>query len=276
MNSDGCISFYLAEGKIRGHFCKINCSIKNALENHLYPKKIQQMLAEMVVISQCFIANLKNDCRGTLQLNGTKQIKTVVVDTYSSGTFRCCATFDDNNLKVFSNLEKLDFCELIGKDGKFIFTVEFEKQRYQTIIPFECMTLEKCFQYYFDQSEQIPTKMLCQSNAVGADVQAAALVLQRLPMDAAEFDDCNEIWDSVKLFLETIKANEMLLTKKSMIEFVKLIFNEFNPIVSRETSINFECSCSKEKFLKTMNAMQIVEKGLTVSCHFCGKEYYIE
>lgn len=276
MNLDGCISFYLAEGKIRGHFCKINCSIKNALENHQYPKKIQQMLAEMVVISQCFIANLKNDCRGTLQINGTKQIKTAVVDTYSSGTFRCCATFDDDNLEVFSGLEGRDFYELIGKDAKFVFTVEFDKQRYQTIIPFEHSTLEKCFQYYFDQSEQIPTKILCQSNVTGDDIQAAALVLQRLPMDTAEFDDPSEIWDSVKLFLETIKTDEMLLTKKSMIEFVKLIFNEFNPIVSRETSINFECSCSKEKFLQTMNAMQIAENGLTISCHFCGKEYCIE
>lgn len=277
VNSDSCVSFYLMEGKIKGHFCRASDSIENALRNHSYPSKINQILAEMAVVSQCFVANVKSDFRAIMQLTGKMPIKTTIVDLHKRGFFRCCATFADpilSNEKYYS----LALPELFGSERCLLFSMDFDQQRYQTVIPLKGSTLQDCFQYYFDQSDQIPSIVLCTSDAFGNEVKAAALILQKMPEEQNHYLNCtsdDDSWEIVKLFAQTIKSSELLDFTIPMSNFIRLLFAEFNSIVSRETAIKFKCSCSAEKIKETLTSLSI-KGGLDVLCEFCAKKYYID
>ena len=275
--TDCCITFYLENISVRGHFCRVDKSITKALSRHNYPQRINELLAEMVAVSSCFIADVKPDCHATMQLTGDGMVKLAVVDLQNGNNFRCCATFDNEKNSDMRNLFSMP--ELFGENRKLVFTIDFESQRYQTIISLNHSTLLECFQHYFDKSEQLESFVLAKSSTDKCLTSSAALILQRIP---AKFDEIahvneNDNWNEIKLLTSTIKPSELLSTGPQMKKLIDLVYHDLSPIVSRETEKKFNCNCSYEKISKILQQLdthtsQINHKP-TIKCEYCGEEY---
>ena len=276
MNTDKCLSFYLNNGTLKGHFCRLAHSTAEALKNHTYPKKINKILAEMTAISQCFTMDIKSDTQATMQLTGTSPVKLALVNSINCESFRCCATLDSASE---ADLEELSVPQLFGQKGMLVFTIDFESQHYQTIIELSASNLQECFQHYFIQSQQIPTIVMLCSSAEENNISSAALILQRIPAtcdtDSAEE---NDVWLEASCLASTVKHNELLNSDLPMEKFIHLVFGSLTPIVSRETHLTFKCSCNHEKIVSIVKNLEDQNPGkeIVVICEYCNKKYAID
>ncbi len=271
--TDSCISFYLQNAAIRGQFCRISKSITSALVNHSYPNSINRLLAEMTAVSHCLAMNAKSEYQAVMQLTGTAPVRAALVDLHDNGLFRCCASFADKLSSKEVNYSTVP--EFFGNNAKLLFNMDIKDQRYQTLISLQHSKLEECFQDYFDQSEQIPSLVMIASKSSATAVEAASLILHRIP-DLTNSNEENDNWDAAKIFTQTIKTDELMDLNKDMEKLINLVYNEFSPIVSRETTINFQCKCSEKKFKETLFQLGISENSLEVICEYCNKKYNID
>ncbi len=278
MQSDQCMSFYLSNGLVKGHFCRLSTSITNALENHNYSNKIKSLLAEMAAISQCFTMDIKTDSQTTMQITGTSPVKLALVNSLNCESFRCCATI---NQQASKNIDQLSLPQVFGQDGKLIFTIDFANQYYQTIVELNASSLQECFQHYFIQSQQIPTIVMVCSTVEDKKIESAALILQKMPsISKTHIEEENQTWHEAACFASTIKPQELIDTKSSLKNFISLVFNDLNPVVSRETSLSFCCTCNNKKIvdiLKNFGDQDLnEEKIFEVVCEYCNKKYTID
>lgn len=277
VQSDKCISFYLENGLIKGHFCRLSQSITDALKNHQYPKEIKVLLAEMAAMSQCFTMDIKSGSCATMQLMGTEPVKLALANSLDSTSFRCCATFSEEGASDFSNLS---LPQLFGQQGKLVFTVDFENQHYQTIIELNAKNLQGCFQHYFSQSQQIQTIVLICSHVDDNSAESAAFLLQRMPNTSNSLpDEAQELWHEVSCFTATIKPHELLSTGPAMDKLLNLVFRDLSPVVSRETNLSFRCTCSKGKILNIMRNFAAEDNSAEkheIICEYCNQKYIVD
>jgi molecular chaperone Hsp33 len=184
-----------------------------------------------------------------------------------------------------------DVKELSG-DGNLTVTIENEdlSQRYQGIVPLDCQELAGCLQGYFENSEQLPTRLWLSADASGV----SGLLLQRLPddsvagrsasgdrspMDPAEIEDA---WNRVQLLAETLKPAELRgLTDQ---EILHRLFAEDDVRLFDQTPVFFRCRCSRERvegMLRSLGAEEIksvlAERGsVEVRCDFCNRAYQFD
>jgi molecular chaperone Hsp33 len=276
MNTDKCLSFYLNNGTLKGHFCRLTHSTTEALKNHSYPKKINKLLAEMTAISQCFTMDIKSDTQATMQLTGTSPVKLALVNSINCESFRCCATLDSASEP---DLEELSVPQLFGQKGMLVFTIDFENQHYQTIIELSASNLQECFQHYFIQSQQIPTIVMLCSAAEEKNISSAALILQRIPTTRdTDIAEENDVWLEASCLASTVKHGELLNSDLPMEKFIHLVFGSLTPIVSRETHLTFKCTCNHEKIVSIVKNFDSQNPGkeIVVICEYCNKKYAID
>ncbi len=279
MQSDKCLSFYLSDGSVKGHFCRLSESITNAIQDHEYPRKVNMLLAEMAAVSQCFTMDIKSESHTTMQLTGTSPVKLALVNSTDCQFFRCCATMDSESSIDVSSLDELSIPQLFGQKGKLVFTIDFDSQYYQTIVELNASTLQECFQHYFIQSQQIPTIVMLCSLITDNKIESAALVLQKMPsVSQAEIEETTDIWHEISCFAATIKDHELLSSGPSMERLLELVFGDLTHIVSRETNLAFQCSCSAEKILGILKNLDSEndDENIEVVCEYCNKKYVLD
>ena len=281
-SSDKCLSFHLQEGAFKGHFCRLSTSITDALKMHNYPLRVNQLLAEMAAISHCFSADIKSGSKTTMQLTGTSPLKLALVNSQDSKFFRCCATLAQDILDSNAT-DTLSIPNLFGQNGKLVFTIEFSNHSYQTIIELSAANLQDCIQHYFIQSQQIPTIILLFSKSSFKATESAALLLQATPESPGSnfFEFENDTWHHLSCLAATLKDHELLSSGPAMEHLLNLVFNQLNPVVSRETSLSFKCTCSYERIVDILKRIQSENKSnmdedLHIRCESCGKKYSVD
>ncbi len=102
---------------------------------------------------------------------------------------------------------------LIGT-GNLTVTLETDdgSQRYQGIVPLSGQRLGESLQVYFENSEQLPTRLWLHADASGA----SGMLLQKLPgaegspgEDAVPAADVDDAWRRVQLIGETLTPDEL-------------------------------------------------------------------
>src|SRR3989338_5327150 len=252
MSNDKAIAFFFKNIPVRGHICRLNNSVTEALRNHSYPVFAQKLLAEMAAVTQCFSMDIKDfEYHGTMQITGSRLIKMALVDNHLQNHFRCCATFNDHS----SLPENISLPLAFGDKAQLVLTIDIQDKRYQTVVGLTGENLEATFQHYFLQSQQIPTFVLCKSLAEDNSITSGALILQRMPdpqnSDSSESD---AIWHELAVLTSTLKNSELLNNDLPLHEILHRLYHTHDVIVSRETTPVFSCSCSLDK-VKNVIAM---------------------
>ncbi|MGY0218385.1 Hsp33 family molecular chaperone HslO [Endozoicomonadaceae bacterium StTr2] len=268
--TDKARRFVFDNTDIRGEAITLNSSLQSALEAHAYPESVSVLLGEMATCALLLSTTLKFEGTMTLQARSEGPVSLLVVECTHNRTFRALARFDDT--AALSG----DMHELMPK-GQLVVTVDPEKgKRYQGIIPMEHETLAGCFETYFQQSEQLPTRLWLSSNGK----QAGGLLLQALPPHE-EKDDAKreESWNRVTMLANTITAEEQQTLEIE--DQLTRLFHEEDVRLFDEEAINFNCTCSRERTgnalfnLERAEVDQILEEegDIHMDCHFCSRRY---
>jgi molecular chaperone Hsp33 len=139
--------------------------------------------------------------------------------------------------------------DLIGA-GNLTVTLEAGDgtQRYEGIVPIVGERLAESLQAYFENSEQLPTRLWLHADADGV----SGMLLQRLPgpsarsgADVADDAAIDDAWRRVQLIGDTLTPEE--LRTLADVEILHRLFNEDDLRLFEPSPVYFRCRCSRER-----------------------------
>ena len=269
---------------LRGRLTRLGPTLKKALSGHDYPPIVSRLLSETVVVALILANSLKYEGVFILQTKGDGPIKTLMADVTSAGSFRCYASFDEDQLKgVLAEEEEPSLMRLLGA-GYLAFSVDQgpDTERYQGLTELVGSSLADCAHQYFQQSDQLNTAMVVLSEASGQ--VAGALMIQQLPSETGQVTDPEELeedWRRAVALMSSVKPRELLDDDLPSTDLLYRLFHEDGVRLFDINEIRNECRCSETKVRQTLVSFSDEELGdlyendkISVVCEFCKTGYY--
>ena len=292
---DSLHRFLFEHFPIRGHLVHLDAAWRALIEHADYPAAIRDTLGEAVAASLLLAATIKFEGVLSLQLQGDGPVHLMLVQCTSGLGVRGLARYREDELTKASTkagsatatpADQVRIAELIGA-GNLTVTLETDdhSQRYQVIVPIGGERLADSLQVYFENSEQLPTRLWLRADAQGA----SGMLLQKLPtanglpgqgaVDLAAIDDA---WRRVQLIAETLTPEEMRTLTDAQI--LHRLFNEDDLRLFEPAPVYFRCRCSRERVSGMLQGLGetetrsiLAERGeVEVRCDFCNRAYVFD
>jgi molecular chaperone Hsp33 len=321
MHDRDCLHRFVFEHyPIRGHLVHLDAAWQALIEHREYPDAIRTILGEAVAAALLLAATVKFDGVLSLQLQGDGPVHLLLAQCTSGLGVRGLARYRDAGEGGETD-QRGEFAEgreadaggaglmrsaaaergaagesgeaggggvddigvLVGA-GNLTVTLETDDgaQRYQGIVPISAGRLAQSLQVYFENSEQLPTRLWLYADAHGA----SGMLLQRLPdggggsqASAAEIDDA---WRRVQLIGDTLTREELRTLADA--EILHRLFNEDDLRLFEPAPVYFRCRCSRERvggmllgLGEAETASVLRERGeVEVRCDFCNRAYVFD
>jgi molecular chaperone Hsp33 len=300
MMVDVVIPFAIKPLGVRGRIVRLGAVIDDILSRHDYPETVSALLAESIALTAMLGTALKFNGKFIVQTKTTGPVQMLVADFVSPGGVRGCAKFSQQRI---DELQKPDQKQLLG-EGVLGMTVDqgTDMERYQGIVPLGDSTLADAAHTYFQQSEQIPTRLRVAAGPLLARGEkqthwrAGAILVQHLPAeggsspsqiysgdapegaeDEVEEDDN---WVKARLLLDTVEDHELLDPTLTAEQILYRLYHEDGVTVYPAIPITRHCTCSHETvstMLENFSAADradMVKNGeIEVTCEFCSTPY---
>ena len=282
---------------LRGRAVRLGPALDAILSRHDYPPAVSRLVAQAVVLAAMLGSAMKFKGRFILQTQTAGPVDMIVADFSTPNHLRGYARFDAEAIAAMDDPTPE---ALIGK-GYLALTVDQGEhmQRYQGIVPLESGNLIEAAHTYFEQSEQIPTKLkLAVAESIergGASVwRAGGLMVQHLPSDGGRPRDIDPgdgsggspddpHWEEAVAFVETVEDHELVDPDLSSERLLYRLFHERGVRVFEGQDVVENCGCSSERLKAAIKGFSdeekdtIVEDGaIEATCEFCGTVYRFE
>ena len=270
---------FLFEGSdIRGEILSLQDSYQTVLNKASYPPAIAQLIGEFLAGACLLSATLKFDGIISLQASGPGPLSMIMADCTHHHQIRGVAHYQGELSEKTSRLDQTSFGlkDLMGANATLAVTIDPAKgQRYQGIIPIDSNTLSECLTNYFNQSEQLPTRIWLRAS----ELRVGGLLLQALPADLQILEERQKYWDHLSQLANTLTSEEQIQLSHS--DQLHRLFHEESLRLFTPSDIQFACSCSKARTanmltgfgLDEVNAMLKETSPIEVSCQFCHELY---
>ena len=242
---------------------------KDEMLDHQRMPLILKSLCEELVAATCVLSHmLKFDGEMIVQIKGSGPVTMMVAECSSEGRVRSTAQWNDLT-------DTASFRELFGT-GYLAVTIDPKQgERYQGIVPLESDSIEECINHYFENSEQLDTKLWLSSG----EKSVGGLLIQRVPEEGGQAFLENSNWQTLATLADTITKKE--LSSEAGPLLIYKLFHELNPRGLDPWDIHFGCSCSRERSARAIRALGekevkqlfLEQPSLQVDCHFCGQVY---
>ena len=268
-DNDTLQRFIFESTDIRGEITTLSASYLDLLALQKYPPQVALLFGEFLAAASLLSSSLKHSGMITVQANGSGPITTIMAECSQDNKLRGIVRGNFDDLGKLSTLQ-----ELLGK-ATLAMTLEPEgKERYQGVVPLDEDNLSKCLEFYFYQSEQLPTKIRLASNSE----IATGLFIQQLP-STGDREESLEDWQRVSTLFETLSSDEQLQLSHN--DQLYRLFHEQELRLFDAKLMAFSCSCSRqrtENALLSLGRTEVMElseeQGLImIHCQFCAQEY---
>jgi molecular chaperone Hsp33 len=275
---DSLHRFIFDQYPIRGHLVHLDAAWLALIEHRDYPQAIRDMLGEAVAASLLLAATVKFDGVLSLQLQGDGPMHLMLAQCTSGLGVRGLARYKDS-----ADLGAGKITDLIGA-GNLTVALETDagEQRYQGIVPISGDRLAQSLQSYFENSEQLPTRLWLHTDATGV----SGMLLQKLPAEgssaAKDAADVEDAWRRVQLIAETLTPEELRTLADA--EILHRLFHEDDVRLFEPSPVYFRCRCSRERvggmlqgLGETETRAVLKERGeVEVRCDFCNRAYLFD
>lgn len=267
---DRLTRFLLPNAGVRGVRVHLDETWRQIRGRSDYPPAVVELLGEASAAAALFTGHAKVDGRLSIQLRGEGALRTLFAECTAAGTLRGIARTSEDGAPVSRDLRALGGNPLLAVTIENPGTGGRDPVRYQGLVPVEADSLASAFEAYFQQSEQLPTRLL-----LGVDDTAAAgLMLQKLPGDAGDADG----WNRASALFDTLRPDELLEVEADVL--LHRLFHEEAVEVLAERPLSFACSCSRERVAAMLESLgpqeahaALADGVATIRCEFCGQEY---
>ncbi len=295
---DKVIPFQVEGLHARGRIIRLGAAVDTIITRHNYPKPVSNLLGEAIALTVLLGSALKEQGRFQLQARSEGPVHLVVVDFEMPDKIRACARFDQAGLEsLMARKAPPSTGELLGK-GHLALTVDpgGEMKQYQGIVPLVNTSLEEAAHLYFEQSEQIPTRVrLAVAEAWDASGgegarhtwRAGGVMVQYLPStggiqqkedDTAPDDDA---WVEARSLVETVEDHELTDPSLSSEQLLYRLFHERGVRVFPGQEVHEQCHCSESRVRDMLLSFSPDDKRhmaddhkiIDVMCDFCSTHY---
>ncbi|MFG1464966.1 Hsp33 family molecular chaperone [Xanthobacter sp. DSM 24535] len=291
---------------IRGRVVRIGSMLDALLVHHNYPDAVKRVVGEAAALTILLGSSLKFDGRFILQTRTDGPVDMVVVDFVSPDKVRAYARFDADAVAQAEAGNAAAPATLLGR-GHLAMTIDqgLSANRYQGVVALEGEGLEAAAHQYFQQSEQIPTRVRL---AVGEEIKpgggpsawrAGGLLAQFLPAEAGRaaqgdlhpgdapegsaLDDLtpDDAWVEAQSLVGTLEDVELLDDALPSEALLYRLFHERGVRVFEPQPVIAHCTCSRERVFGVLSSFSREERGgmvqddgrISVTCEFCGRSY---
>jgi molecular chaperone Hsp33 len=280
---DSLHRFIFEQYPIRGHLVHLDAAWRALIEHREYPAAIRNTLGEAVAASLLLAATVKFEGVLSLQLQGDGPVHLMLAQCTSGLGVRGLARYREGGGHADAGTDVARLVDLIGT-GNLTVTLETDdgSQRYQGIVPIAGERLAESLQVYFENSEQLPTRLWLHADASGV----SGMLLQKLPVtdsrpdvEVAAVDDA---WRRVQLIGETLTPEELRTLADA--EILHRLFNEDDLRLFEAAPVYFRCRCSRERVTSMLQGLGeaetrsvLAERGqVEVHCDFCNRGYVFD
>ena len=270
MKPDSGRRFIFDGHPVRGQMACLEETLTQVFGRHQYPPAVAELLGEALVAVALLGDTLKFDGSLILQAKGDGALETLMVERDNHGRLRGIARYNEADVLYSGG----DLQALVGKAYLAISLLPENGERYQGIVPMDAANLAEVIDGYFEQSEQLPTKLFLTSDGK----RAAGLMLQQLPPNAGETPDEN-YWQHLTALASTVTPDE--LKNLPAEDLLHRLYHEETVRLFEEKPLEFHCPCSRERSARALTSlgksdlealMQELET-VSVDCEFCGAKY---
>jgi molecular chaperone Hsp33 len=284
---DSLHRFLFEQYPFRGHLVHLDAAWRALIEHRDYPAAIRNTLGEAVAASLLLAATIKFEGVLSLQLQGDGPVHLLLVQCTSGLGVRGLARYREPlPTDEAGGAGAHRIVDLIGA-GNLTVTLETNdgSQRYQGIVPIVGERLAESLQVYFENSEQLPTRLWLHADADGV----SGMLLQRLPAsstrpgaDIAADAAVDDAWRRVQLIGDTLTPEE--LRTLADVEILHRLFNEDDVRLFEPSPVFFRCRCSRERVSGMLQGLGeaetrsvLAERGeVEVRCDFCNRAYVFD
>lgn len=259
--------FLFEELGVRGEWVKLTNSWQAAKLHQRGSEDMQQQLGQALAAVVMLSATVKFKGSMILQAQGDGDIKTLVAQATDQRKIR-------GLVRGKGNIPTGSLAAMFGQ-GRLVLTIESENgQPYQGIVPLQGSNLAAALQTYFEQSEQLKTRLWLFANAT----DAVGLLLQELPAQSHYEAD----WEHIEILANTVTEQELF--ELDCEQLLYRLFNQEKVRLFDPEPVEFSCACSRSKIERTLFAMGRTELEdilkerdiIEVNCEFCSEQYHFD
>lgn len=271
-NLDVLHRFLLERSGVRGVLVHLDDTWTTIRERAAYPEALAALLGETAAAAALFTGHAKVEGRLSIQVKGTQALRTLFAECTHAGTLRGLAHWHDPLPAALTPTA-------LGEDARLAITIESpqagtrEPMRYQGLVDLHAATLGAAFERYFQQSEQLPTRLLLAADAT----RAVGLMIQQLPGTQSSTED----WARAQALFDTLQADELRSTDAQTLLY--RLFHEEGVRLLASQPMQFGCSCSRERVgqmllnLGREEAFAALQgEHAEIICEFCNQRYLFD
>lgn len=266
--SDQLQKFIIEKAGVRGVLVQLDDAWTQAQSSADYPPNVASLLGRSLVAVALMTGTIKFRGRLSIQLRTEDALRLLFVECNDEGALRGLARWDEAG----------EVAATLPEGALLAITIEHadSDKRQQGLIAPDGGDLEAAFEHYFEQSEQLPTRILL----VERGGRCAGMLLQPLAVDAAAGHRRDEDgWNRVGHLLATLSASELVTLPPK--EILLRLFHEEDVRVFDPRPLTFACSCSRTRvanMLRSLGQEEVeaalaVEGSIGVTCEFCNRDY---
>ncbi|WP_042861367.1 Hsp33 family molecular chaperone HslO [Dickeya sp. NCPPB 3274] len=268
-NHDQLHRYLFENHAVRGELVTVSDTFQQMLANHDYPTPVKNLLGEMLVATSLLTATLKFSGDITVQLQGDGPLKLAVINGNHQQQMRGVARLQ-GDIAADSSLH-----DMVGNGYLVITITPTEGERYQGVVGLDGDNVAACLENYFQQSEQLPTRLFIRTGEHDGRQCAAGMLLQVLPAQHGNRED----FDHLTQLTATVKSEELFGLPAE--EVLYRLYHQENVTLYEPQPVAFHCHCSRERCadaLMTLSADEVndilAQDGqIDMHCDYCGSHY---
>lgn len=261
--------FLFEDADVRGETVHLQNTYQEILDLHQYPPGVGKLLGEFLAAAVLLSTNLKFEGRVIVQANSAGQVPLLMAQCNNKLEVRAIAHGAQE-----ATSENIG---LLLAQGQLAITIEPDKgQRYQGVVALEGATLATTLDAYFEQSEQLKTRIWLSADGE----RAGGLLLQQLPAQLTiDEQERSRQWEHLATLAHTSQAAELL--ELSTTTLVHRLYHEETVRLFDPAPVRFACGCSRERSLNALSCLgsadlrQLLAENdpITMDCEFCNTRF---
>lgn len=260
--------FMFEEEAIRGQHISLDNSWQQIVEQSDADPEALTLLGQALVAAALLVETLKIEGSVSLQIRGDGPVHLLMAEATSRHTIR-------GIVRQNRPIDADQTLQSIFSANALIITINAgDKKPYQGIVPLQGNDLNSMLQTYFDQSEQLPTRLWLAANLESA----CGLLLQKLPGESQDDDS----WTRLLLLTDTVEDNELLELETTRL--LHRLYHQEKLRLFPAESLRFSCSCSRQRTQNMLHSLGEVEiksileeQGkIDITCEFCNASYQFD
>ena len=286
---DLAAAFQIEGWPVRGRIVRLGQTIDTILSAHAYPEPVAALLGEACALAALVGSSLKFEGRLIVQAQGDGPVRYVVADYGTDGQMRGYCRFDEAEVAAASQgFARPGARSLLGQ-GVFVMTLDRgpDFERTQGITPIEGESLSLAAEHYFQQSEQIPTRVRLAVGSVvtdeGVGWRAGGALIQLIAGDEAR-GSTEEAWDRSRALFQTLADDELLDPTITPEVLLFRLFHEDGVRLEDARALVAQCRCSRERIAGVLTSFDPAERAdmveadgkIRVTCEYCATVYELE